>query len=166
MVISFKIMRVIYIFIILSLLFFALFQSRIQSTFITPVEPPTREESESTKPTPDASGPTRGTSAQGAHSRAGKSDPTQPSMEDLGLFLESHGLPRILAKEAWVYGKTIHAVMETGNEPRSGALATDHALTSWSNICVMRLTRKYRLEPEVVGQFFAVIQSNNPALKP
>lgn len=156
-----KFRGVLFFFLVAAAIFYGITRSRI----FGPVNSPIHKMSQSAIIT-DASGPTRGTSAQGAHSRAGKSDPTQPSMEDLGLFLESHGLPRILAKEAWVYGKTIHAVMETGNEPRSGALATDHALTSWSNICVMRLTRKYRLEPEVVGQFFAVIQSNNPALKP
>lgn len=95
-----------------------------------------------------------------------KVDPAKPSTEEIGLFLESKGLPCILAKDAWVYGKAVHAIMETGNNPRSGALATDHALTSWSNICVMRLTRKYRLDPEVVSQFFALIHSNNPALNP
>jgi len=95
-----------------------------------------------------------------------QTDPAKPSTEELGLFLESHGLPRILAKEAWVYGKTIQAVLKTGNNPRSGDLATDQALTSWSNICVMRLTRKYRMEPQVIRHFFAVVQSNNPALKP
>lgn len=105
-------------------------------------------------------------SARVAEVRSGKSDPSKPSMEELGLFLESHGLPRILAKEVLIYGPLIHAVVETGNKPLTRVLATDHALTSWRDICVMRLTRKYRLEPEVIGQFFAVVQSNNPALKP
>jgi hypothetical protein len=149
------------------LVLIAIYQDRIQSAMTTSAQPSLRETTESVTPFPHKLElPQRPDSARVAEERSAKSDPSKPSMEELELFLESHGLPRILAKEVLIYGPLIHAVVETGNKPQTRVLATDHALTSWRDICVMRLTRKYRLEPEVIGQFFAVVQSNNPALKP
>jgi hypothetical protein len=159
--------RLLSVSIICILVLFAIYQDRIQSAMTTSAQPSLREKTESATPIPDESDvPRRPDSARVAEVRSAKSDPSKPSIEKLGLFLESHGLPRILAKEVLIYGPLIHAVVETGNKPLTRVLATDHALTSWRDICVMRLTRKYRLEPEVIGQFFAVVQSNNPALKP
>jgi hypothetical protein len=159
--------RLLSVSIICILVLFAIYQDRIQSAMTTSAQPSLREKTESATPIPDESDvPRRPDSARVAEVRSAKSDPSKPSIEELGLFLESHGLPRILAKEILIYGPLIHAVVETGNKPLTRVLATDHALTSWRDICVMRLTRKYRLEPEVIGQFFAVVQSNNPALKP
>ncbi len=159
--------RLISVSIICILLLFAIYQDRIQSAMTTSAQPSLRETTESATLIADESELLRRPdSARVAEVRSAKSDPSKPSIEELGLFLESHGLPRILAKEVLIYGPLIHAVVETGNKPLTRVLATDHALTSWRDICVMRLTRKYRLEPEVIGQFFAVVQSNNPALKP
>jgi hypothetical protein len=159
--------RLLSVSIICILVLFAIYQDRIQSAITTSAQPSLRETTESATPIPDKSElPRRPDSARVAEVRSAKSDPSKPSIEKLGLFLESHGLPRILAKEVLIYGPLIHAVVETGNKPLTRVVATDHALTSWRDICVMRLTRKYRLEPEVIGQFFAVVQSNNPALKP
>lgn len=159
--------RLISVSIICILLLIAIYQDRIQSAMTTSEQPSLRETSESATPIADESElPQRPDSARVAEVRSAKSAPSKPSMEELELFLESHGLPRILAKEVLIYGPLIHAVVETGNKPLTRVLATDHALTSWRDICVMRLTRKYRLKPEVIGQFFAVVQSNNPALKP
>ena len=159
--------RLLSVSIICILVLFAIYQDRIQSAMTTSAQPSLRETTETATPIPDESElPRRPDSARVAGVMSAKSDPSKPSIEELGLFLESHGLPRILAKEVLIYGPLIHAVVETGNKPLTRVLATDHALTSWRDICVMRLTRKYRLEPEVIGQFFAVVQSNNPALKP
>ena len=159
--------RLLSVSIICILVLFAIYQDRIQSAMTTSAQPSLRETTETATPIPNKSDvPRRPDSARVAEVRSAKSDPSKPSIEELGLFLESHGLPRILAKEVLIYGPLIHAVVETGNKPLTRVLATDHALTSWRDICVMRLTRKYRLEPEVIGQFFAVVQSNNPALKP
>ena len=159
--------RLLSVSIICILVLFAIYQDRIQSAMTTSAQPSLRETTETATPIPDESDvPRRPDSARVAEVRSAKSDPSKPSIEELGLFLESHGLPRILAKEVLIYGPLIHAVVETGNKPLTRVLATDQALTSWRDICVMRLTRKYRLEPEVIGQFFAVVQSNNPALKP
>ncbi len=145
----------------------AVFQDRIQSALVKSEQPSLREATDSATPTADELNlPHPPDFARVAEVGSVNSAPPKQSLEELGLFLESHGLPRILAKEAWAYGKTIQAVLKTGNNPRSGDLATDQALTSWSNICVMRLTRKYRMEPQVIRHFFAVVQSNNPALKP
>ena len=159
--------RLLSVSIICILVLFAIYQDRIQSAMTTSAQPSLRETTETATPIPNKSDvPRRPDSARVAEVRSAKSDPSKPSIEELGLFLESHGLPRILAKEVLIYGPLIYAVVETGNKPLTRVLATDHALTSWRDICVMRLTRKYRLEPEVIGQFFAVVQSNNPALKP
>jgi hypothetical protein len=145
----------------------AVFQDRIQSALVKSEQPSLREATESATPIPDESNlPRRPDSDRVAEVRSAKFADSKPSIEELELFLESHGLPRILAKEVLIYGSLINAVVETGNKPLTRVLATDQALTSWRDICVMRLTRKYRLEPEVIGQFFAVVQSNNPALKP
>lgn len=153
--------------IICILLLFAIYQDRIQSAMTTSAQPSLRETTESATPNPQKLELSqRPDSARVAEVRPGKSDPSKPSMEELELFLEIHGLPRILAKEVLIYCPLIHAVVETGNKPLTRDVATDHALTSWRDICVMRLTRKYRLEPEVISQFFAVVQSNNPVLKP
>jgi hypothetical protein len=159
--------RLLSVSIICILVLFCIYQDRIQSAMTTSAQPSLRKTTETATPIPDESElPRRPDSARVAGVMSAKSDPSKPSIEELGLFLESHGLPRILAKEVLIYGPLIHAMVETGNKPQTRVLATDQALTSWRDICVMRLTRKYRLEPEVIGQFFAVVQSNNPALKP
>lgn len=159
--------RVIVVVVILFLMGFVFVQDHIHLKIFPHHQPASRYTTEYGSQSVSVSGAERGLDSDlKSAPPTTQTDPAKPSTEDLGLFLESHGLPRILAKEAWVYGKTIQAVLQTGNNPRSGDLATDQALTSWSNICVMRLTRKYRMEPEVIRQFFAVIQSINPALKP
>ena len=136
--------RLISVSIICILLLFSIYQDRIQSAMTTSAQPSLRETTESATPIADESELLRRPdSARVAEVRSAKSDPSKPSIEELGLFLESHGLPRILAKEVLIYGPLIHAVVETGNKPLTRVLATDHALTSWRDICVMRLTRKY-----------------------
>ena len=136
--------RLISVSIICILLLFAIYQDRIQSAMTTSAQPSLRETTESATLIADESELLRRPdSARVAEVRSAKSDPSKPSIEELGLFLESHGLPRILAKEVLIYGPLIHAVVETGNKPLTRVLATDHALTSWRDICVMRLTRKY-----------------------
>lgn len=78
--------RLISVSIICILLLFAIYQDRIQSAMTTSAQPSLRETTESVTPIADESELLRRPdSARVAEVRSAKSDPSKPSIEELGL---------------------------------------------------------------------------------